>query len=200
VPCSSASAWHNAARRGKRQAAFDDFIAAAEWLCVEGITSPEQLAIFGGSNAGLLVGAVLTQRPELFGAVLCVAPLLDMVRYEKFDDAKRWRHEYGSVDIADDFLALHAYSPYHHIEEKVDYPPVLFVSGDKDDRCNPAHVRKMAALLQHRDAQTRPILVDYSSDRGHYPVLPLSIRIESLTRRIAFLCRELKVNTVRRIL
>jgi prolyl oligopeptidase len=186
-------AWHNAGRRGKRQNAFDDFIAAAEWLCAERVTTPKRLAIFGGSNAGLLVGAVLTQRPELFGAVLCIAPLLDMVRYEKFDQAARWRHEYGSVDDVEDFRSLHAYSPYHHVEDNIDYPSVLFISGDSDDRCNPAHVRKMAASLQQRGARTHPILVDYSRDRGHSPVLPLSVRIESLARRIMFLCRTLNI-------
>jgi prolyl oligopeptidase len=186
-------AWHDAARRGRRQNAFDDFISAAEWLCAEGVTTPERLAIFGGSNAGLLVAAVLTQRPELFGAVLCVCPLLDMIRYEKFDHASLWRHEYGSVDNAEDFRSLYAYSPYHHVKDDVDYPSVLFISGDKDDRCNPAHVRKMACRLQQRDAQTRPILVDYSHDRGHSPVLPLSVRIESLARRITFLCRALNI-------
>jgi prolyl oligopeptidase len=190
-------AWHDAAKRGRRQNAFDDFIAAAEWLCAEGVTTPERLGIFGGSNAGLLVGAVMTQRPELFGAVLCVAPLLDMVRYERFDRASRWRHEYGSVDNAEDFHTLHAYSPYHHIEDDVDYPSVLFISGDRDDRCNPAHVRKMAARLQQRDVQTNPIFVDYSRDRGHSPVLPLSVRIESLARRIIFLCRALNITQQR---
>jgi prolyl oligopeptidase len=186
-------AWHDAGRRCMRQNTFDDFIAAAEWLCTEGITTSARLAIFGGSHAGLLVGAVLTQRPELFGAVLCIAPLLDMVRYERFDQAARWRHEYGSADNAEEFRALHAYSPYHHVEDAVDYPSVLFVSGDKDDRCNPAHVRKMATRLQQRDAQTHPILVDYSRDRGHSPALPLSVRIESLARRITFLCRALNI-------
>jgi prolyl oligopeptidase len=187
------NAWHDAGRKNLRQNSFDDFIAAAEWLCANGITTQEKLAIFGGSNAGLLVGAVLTQRPELFRAILCIAPLLDMVRYETFDQAARWRHEYGTVDIVDEFRALHAYSPYHRIEDDRDYPPVLFISGDSDDRCNPAHVRKMAARLQQRSSQTRPILVDYSRDRGHSPVLPLSARIESLARRITFLCRELHI-------
>jgi prolyl oligopeptidase len=188
--------WHDAGRQRMRQNSFDDFIVVAEWLSAEGITVPERLGIFGGSNAGLLVGAVLTQRPELFGAVLCIAPLLDMVRYEKFDQAARWQHEYGSADDAEGFCALHAYSPYHHIDDDRDYPPVLFISGDSDDRCNPAHVRKMAARLLHRNAQTHPILVDYSRDRGHSPVLPLSVRVESLARRITFLCRELNVQTV----
>jgi prolyl oligopeptidase len=186
-------AWHEAANGANRQNAFDDFIAAAEWLCAKGFTTPRKLAIFGGSNAGLLVGAVLTQRPELFGAVLCVAPLLDMVRYEKFDLAARWRHEYGSVDNPEDFRALLAYSPYHNIKDDTNYPSVLFISGDKDQRCNPAHVRKMAAWLQQRDAQTCPVLVDYSRDRGHSPGLPLSVRIESLARRITFLCGALNV-------
>jgi prolyl oligopeptidase len=186
-------AWHDAGRARNRQAAFDDFIAAAEWLCNQAITTPLQLGIFGGSNSGLLVGAMMTQRPDLFGAVLCIAPLLDMVRYESFDQAVKWRREYGTVEDPEDFQALHAYSPYHHVAEDVDYPATLFVSGDKDDRCNPAHTRKMAALLQERPAQKSPIIVDYSTERGHSPVLPLSDRVSALARRIAFLCRELHI-------
>lgn len=173
---------------------IDDFIAAAVWLCSEGITSPSQLAIFGGSNSGLLVCAAMTQRPDLFRAVLCIAPLLDMVRYECFDNAARWRTEYGTVEDPDDFRALLAYSPYHRVEETVNYPATLFVTGDKDDRCNPAHVRKMAAKLQNCTAQQNPILVDYSEQRGHVPALPLSVRIDALARRIAFLCRELSLD------
>lgn len=187
-------AWHDAGRARKRQAGFDDFIAAAEWLCREGLTSTQQIAIFGGSNSGLLVGAAMTQRPDLFRAVLCLAPLLDMLRYEQFDQAAKWQHEYGTVEEAEDFHALHAYSPYHHVQDGIDYPAVLFVSGDKDDRCNPAHVRKMASRLQENSVQTRSILVDYSQERGHSPVLPLSLRTEALARRIAFLCRELNIS------
>jgi prolyl oligopeptidase len=183
--------WHEAGRARNRQTAIDDFIAAAKWLCAEGITIPSKLAIFGGSNSGLLVGAAMTQRHELFRAVLCIAPLLDMVRYEHFDQAAKWQTEYGSVGNAEDFYALHAYSPYHHVRRNVDYPATLFVSGDRDDRCNPAHVRKMAARLQERAAQNNPILVDYSAERGHSPVLPLSVRIDALTRRLAFLLKEL---------
>jgi prolyl oligopeptidase len=185
--------WHDAARQRNRQTAFDDFIAAAEWLCSKRITTPQQLAIFGGSNSGLLVGAAMTQRPDLFRAVLCISPLLDMVRYELFDQAGRWAREYGTVIDPDDFAALNAYSPYHHVAEGINYPSVLFVSGDKDDRCNPAHVRKMAARLQEDNVQTSAVIVDYSEERGHSPVLPLSVRIDSLARRIAFLCRELKL-------
>jgi prolyl oligopeptidase len=186
-------AWHDAGRARKRQTAIDDFISAAEWLCAEGITAPSKLAIFGGSNSGLLVAAAMTQRPDLFRAVLCIAPLLDMVRYEHFDRAARWQLEYGSADNAEDFYALHAYSPYHHVQENADYPATLFVSGDQDDRCSPAHVRKMAARLQERAAQRNPILVDYSAERGHSPTLPLSVRIDALARRLAFLCRELRI-------
>ena len=186
-------AWHEAARGRKRQASIDDFIAGAEWLCDNKLTSPEMLAIFGGSNSGLLVGAAMTQRSGLFRAVLCIAPLLDMVRYEQFGFASRWKREYGTVDNADDFRALHSYSPYHRIEEEIDYPAVLFVSGDQDDRCSPAHVRKMAARLQGRPVQQRPVVVDYSEQRGHSPELPLSVRTEALTRRIAFLLHELKI-------
>jgi prolyl oligopeptidase len=184
-------AWHEAARRENRQVSFDDFIAAAEWLCAEDLTTPEKLGIFGGSNSGLLVGAAMTQRPGLFHAVLCIAPLLDMLRYETFDQAAKWRNEYGSVKDAECFKALYAYSPYHHVADEVNYPAILFVSGDRDERCNPAHVRKMAARLQERTVQKNPILVDYSEQRGHSPALPLSVRVEALARRVAFLCREL---------
>jgi prolyl oligopeptidase len=186
-------AWHDAGRTRKRQAAFDDFIGAAEWLCQQGVTTPKLLGIFGSSNSGLLVGAVMTQRPELFGAVVCVSPLLDMVRYEAFDRAAQWRSEYGTTDDPEDFKALFAYSPYHRVADDVNYPATLFVSGDKDERCNPAHVRKMAALLQERPAQRSPVIVDYSQERGHSPVLPLSIRVRALARRIAFLCREQQI-------
>jgi len=186
-------AWHEAARGRHRQVAFDDFIFAAEWLCAQHLTNPDKLAIFGGSNSGLLVGVAMTQRPDLFRAVLCIAPLLDMVRYQRFDQAHKWQHEYGTIDDPQDFRVLHAYSPYHHVHDDVNYPSTLFVSGDKDNRCNPAHTRKMSGRLQERTAQKNPILVDYSLERGHSPVLPLSVRIEALTRRIAFLCRELGI-------
>jgi prolyl oligopeptidase len=188
------SGWHEAARRCNRQAAYDDFLAAAEWLSENNVTRPEQLGIFGGSNAGLLVAVAMTQRPDLFSAVLCLAPILDMVRYEKFGDARKWVSEHGTVDDPDEFRALYAYSPYHRVVEHQNYPAILFVTGDKDGQCDPAHTRKMAARLQTRDAQSNPILVDYNRERGHSAVLPLSIRIEALTRRIAFLSKELGVS------
>jgi prolyl oligopeptidase len=184
-------AWHKAGRGRHRQVAIDDFIGATEWLAGWNTLSPRLVGAFGGSNGGLLVAAAMTQRPDLFQAVLCIAPLLDMVRHERFDQARKWRQEYGTVDDAEDFDALYRYSPYHHIEEDVNYPPLLFVTGDRDDRCNPAHVRKMVARLQSRPAQTNSILVDYSAERGHAPVLPLTVRIEALVRRIVFLAKGL---------
>jgi prolyl oligopeptidase len=185
--------WHDAGRGRNKQSSFDDFLAAAEWLCQRGVTTPQQLAIFGGSHSGLLVGVAMTQRPDLFRAVLCIAPLLDMIRYEHFDQATKWTEEYGSVTNEDDFKVLYSFSPYHHVRRDVTYPAVLFVSGDKDDRCNAAHVRKMAARLMENPVQRNPILLDYSNERGHSPVLPFNIRVEALTRRIAFLCRELNL-------
>jgi len=186
--------WHEAARGRKRQVAFDDFIAAAEWLQNQGISSARNTAIFGGSNSGLLVGAAMIQRPDLFQAVLCIAPLLDMVRYESFGEAERFKAEYGTVKDAEDFHALYAYSPYHRIANDVNYPATLFVTGDKDSVCDAAHTRKMAARLQERSTQSNPILVDYSLNRGHTPVLPLSVRVDALTHRIAFLCRGLNIS------
>jgi prolyl oligopeptidase len=187
-------AWHEAGRGRNRQTSFNDFIAAAEWLMREGFTTPQQLAIFGSSHGGLLVGAAMMQRPNLFRAVLCMSALLDMVRYEQFDRAARWKREYGTAQIKEDFQALCAISPYHWAMDSKNFPAVLFVSGDKDDRCNPAHTRKMAARLAENWIGANPVLVDYSSERGHSPVLPLQIRIDALARRIAFLCRELNLS------
>jgi prolyl oligopeptidase len=185
--------WREAARGRHRQVAFDDFVAAALWLCQERITTPAHLAIFGGSNSGLLVGAAITQRPDLFRAAICIAPLLDMVRYEQFDRATKWRKEYGTVQDVSDFAAMYRYSPYHRVDSHTNYPATLFVSGDKDDRCNPSHARKMVARLQDRTCQTNPILLDYSQERGHSPSLPLAIRVAMVTRQAAFLCNELGI-------
>lgn len=183
--------WHEAARGIRKQVSFDDFVAATEWLYQQGLISDRKLAIFGGSHAGLLVAAAMTQRPELYRAVLCTAPILDMIRYERFGRASKWRDEYGTPVNKADFQALFAYSPYHHVRDEVNYPAVLFVTGDQDDRCDPAHVRKMAARLEGRPAQLNPVLVDYSRERGHSPVLPLTVRTGALARRIAFFMREL---------
>jgi len=185
--------WHKAAKRHYRQRAYDDFLAAAEWLIATGRTSPDQFAIFGGSNSGLLVGVALTQRPDLFRAVVCMVPILDMLRYHLFDNAHVWRDEFGSSEDPDDFAALLRYSPYHHVRHGVTYPATLIVSGDADQNCNPLHARKMVAELQTANSSQHPILMDYNRFRGHSPVLPLSDRIEALTDRMAFLCCELQV-------
>jgi prolyl oligopeptidase len=184
-------AWHYAGRARNRQTAFDDFLAAAE--SIRANEDVQRLAIFGGSNSGLLVAVALTQGPAFFCAVLCVAPLLDMVRYEQFDRAIQWQQEYGSAENREDFEVLYSYSPYHHVGDDVDYPATMFVAGDKDDRCSPAHARKMVARMSERVVQKSPVLLDYSEERGHSPVLPLSVRVEALTRRIAFLLKELNL-------
>ena len=186
--------WHEAAKRRKRQVAFDDFICAAEWLIETGLTEPTRLAIFGGSNSGLLVGAAMTQRPDLFRAVVCMVPMLDMLRYHLFDNAHYWKDELGTAEDPDDFAALLSYSPYHRIQEGVSYPATMIVSGDSDQTCNPLHARKTIARLQAANVSEHPILLDYSRYRGHSPVLPLGERIEALTDRMAFLCHQLELS------
>jgi prolyl oligopeptidase len=186
--------WHNAAKRRNRQVAIDDFVAAAEWLVETGRTRPDKLAIFGGSNAGLLVGAALTQCPELFRAVVCMVPLLDMLRYHLFDSAHVWADEFGTADEPDDFIALARYSPYHQIRNGVVYPATMIVSGDADQNCNPLHSRKMTARLQAANTSDSPIVLEYSRFRGHSPVLPLSERVDALTDRMAFLCHNLDLS------
>jgi len=186
--------WHNAARRRNRQVAIDDFLAAAEWLIEKRRTGPEKLAIFGGSNSGLLVGAALTQRPDLFLAVVCMVPLLDMLRYHLFDNAHVWVDEFGTADDPDDFTALARYSPYHQVRDGVAYPGTMLVSGDADRNCNPLHARKMTARLQAANTSDNPIVLDYSKFRGHSPVLPLSERVDALTDRMAFLCDQLRLS------
>jgi prolyl oligopeptidase len=186
--------WHNAAKRRNRQTAYDDFLCAAEWLIQSGRTTQGKLAIFGGSNSGLLVGAALTQRPDLFRAVVCMAPMLDMLRYHLFDNAHVWRDEFGTADDPDDFAALATYSPYHRVHQGVAYPATMFISGDADKSCNPLHARKMTARLQAANASGNPIFLDYSKFRGHSPVLPFSERIHGLTDRVAFLCDQLQLS------
>jgi prolyl oligopeptidase len=185
--------WHNAAKRRNRQTAYDDFLSAVEWLVKTERSTPERLAIFGGSNSGLLVAAAMTQRPDLFRAVVCMVPILDMLRYHLFDNAHIWREEYGTADDPDDFAVLASYSPYHRIRQGAAYPATMIVSGDADKNCNPLHARKMTARLQAANSSPYPILLDYNKFRGHSPVLPLSERIESLTDRMAFLCDQLHV-------
>lgn len=184
-------AWHQAAKRRKRQVAVDDFVSAAAWLMESGRTDRTKLAIFGGSNSGLLVGAAMTQRPDLFRAVVCMFPMLDMLRYHLFDNAYVWQEEFGTADDPEDFAALLRHSPYHNVREGTAYPAVMMVSGDSDQNCNPMHARKMTAWLQAANVSDSPILLDYDCHRGHSPVLPLGERVRALTDRMAFLCDQL---------
>ena len=186
--------WHDAAKGRRRQVAFDDFISAAEWLIANGRTDPGRFAIFGGSNSGLLVAAAMTQRPDLFKAVLCMVPLLDMLRYHLFDGAQISQDEFGTADDPDDFATLLGYSPYHNVRDGEKYPATMIVSGDADQNCNPLHARKMTARLQAANQSETPILLDYSPHRGHSPVLPLGERVEALSDRMAFLCDQLKLS------
>lgn len=160
-------AWHRAGMLGAKQNVYDDFHAAAERLVAGGWTTSDRLVASGGSNGGLLVGVALTQRPDLFAGVVCSAPLLDMVRYEKFGLGSTWNVEYGSADVPEDLEWLLAYSPYHHVGEGVDYPATLFTVFDGDSRVDPLHARKMCAALQHATSGSRPILLRAEGDVGH---------------------------------
>ncbi|HID94090.1 MAG TPA: S9 family peptidase [bacterium (Candidatus Stahlbacteria)] len=183
--------WHRAGMLENKQNVFDDFIAAAEWLIENNYTNPSKLAISGGSNGGLLVGAALTQRPDLFQAVVCAYPLLDMIRYHKFLVAKFWVSEYGSAEAPDQFKYLYAYSPYHNVKEGTEYPAVLFITGDADTRVAPLHARKMTALLQSATASDRPVLLLYDTKSGHSGGRPLSKQIEDETDEMSFLFWQL---------
>ena len=162
--------WHRAGMRAHKQHVFDDFHAAAEKLIADGWTFGSQLAIMGGSNGGLLVGAAVTQRPDLAAAAVCSAPLLDMIRYEQFGLGETWNDEYGTAAIAEEFDWLRAYSPYHHVRDGVRYPAVLFTVFDGDTRVDPLHARKMCAALQHATSSPfseRPILLRREANVGH---------------------------------
>jgi prolyl oligopeptidase len=162
--------WHRAGMLGNKQNVFDDFHAAGEWLLEQGWTSRDRLAVSGGSNGGLLVGAAATQRPDLFAAVVCSAPLLDMVRYEKFGLGATWNVEYGSADDPEQLGWLLGYSPYHRVVDGTAYPAVLFTVFDSDTRVDPLHARKLCAALQHAtsaDPAARPILLRREKDVGH---------------------------------
>ncbi|MEV0616951.1 prolyl oligopeptidase family serine peptidase [Nonomuraea sp. NPDC050404] len=159
--------WHRAGMLANKQNVFDDFHAAAEHLIATGVTTPDRLGISGGSNGGLLVGAALTQRPDLYAAVVCSAPLLDMIRYEKFGLGATWAVEYGSAEDPEQFGWLSAYSPYHHVQESVAYPATLFTVFQSDTRVHPLHAWKMCAALQHASTGDRPVLLRNETEVGH---------------------------------
>jgi len=169
--------WHRQGKGSQKTNVFDDFIAAADLLFAQGLTQPRHLGILGGSNGGLLVGAAMTQHPERFGAVVCMVPLLDMVRYHRFGRGPLWIDEYGSADQTNAFDTLFAYSPYHHIESHTPYPPMLMVSAQRDDRVDPLHARKFVAALQAGD-RTSPVLFWNEQNGGHGGADALSRRIE----------------------
>lgn len=185
--------WHDAGKLDKKQNVFDDFIAAAEYLIDEKITSPGKLAIKGGSNGGLLVGACLTQRPDLFGAALPGVGVLDMLRYHQFTIGRAWKLEYGSADDPEQFKTLLAYSPLHNIKSGAQYPPTLVTTGDHDDRVVPAHSYKFAAELQRAQAGDAPILIRIDVSAGHGGGKPTTKMIEESADTLAFLVRVLNM-------
>jgi prolyl oligopeptidase len=187
--------WHRAGMLDKKQNVFDDFIGAAEFLISQKYTDKDHLAIRGGSNGGLLMGAALTQRPDLYRAVVCQVPLLDMLRYQNFQIAKLWIPEYGSSEDPKQFDWLYAYSPYHHVKQGTEYPSILFMTADTDTRVDPMHAKKMAALMQAEAANgrshERPILLRIDTKAGHGAGKPIAKQIEDLTDVYSFLFWQL---------
>jgi prolyl oligopeptidase len=189
--------WHRAGMLDKKQNVFDDMIAAAEHLIAEKYTDSKHLAIQGGSNGGLLMGAMITQRPDLFRAVVCQVPLLDMLHYQNFQVARLWVPEYGTAENPVQFKWLYAYSPYHHVKAGAEYPAVLFMTADFDTRVDPMHAKKMAALMQaeakNGRSKTRPILLRIESKAGHGAGKPVAKQIEEFTDVYSFLFWQLGV-------
>ena len=180
-------AWHEAGMKTRKQTVFDDFIAAAEYLIANHWTRPERLAINGGSNGGLLIGAVEEQRPELFGAAVAQVGVMDMLRFREFTVGKAWESDYGSVDDPAQFHALLAYSPVHNVRAGVAYPPTLIMTGDHDDRVFPAHSFKFAAAMQHADPEGRPLLLRVETRAGHGQGMPTAKRIEEVVDMQSFI-------------
>jgi prolyl oligopeptidase len=179
--------WHQGGMKLKKQNVFDDFIAAAEWLIANKYTSTPKLAIGGGSNGGLLVGAAMTQRPDLFGAALPAVGVMDMLRFQKFTIGWAWVSDYGSAENAEDFKALYAYSPLHNIKPGTSYPPTMVITADHDDRVWPGHSFKFAAALQAAQAGDAPVLIRIETKAGHGAGKPTSKIIEEIADRWAFL-------------
>jgi prolyl oligopeptidase len=182
--------WHRAGMRKNKQNVFDDFIASAEFLIQKGYTRSDRLVIHGRSNGGLLVGAAMIQRPDLFRVVLCGVPLLDMLRYHRFGSGKTWIEEYGSADDAEDFKAIYAYSPYHHVKEGTRYPSLLLLTADSDDRVDPMHARKFGALMQHASAGGR-VLVRVEANSGHGGADKVKSLVEERADTYAFAWSEI---------
>jgi prolyl oligopeptidase len=189
--------WHQGGMKLKKQNVFDDFIAAAEWLIANKYTSTPKLAIGGGSNGGLLVGAALTQRPDLFGAAIPAVGVMDMLRFQKFTIGWAWVSDYGSSDNPDDFKALYAYSPLHNIKPGTSYPPTMITTADHDDRVWPGHSFKFAAAMQAAQAGDAPILIRIETKAGHGAGKPTSKIIEEIADRWAFLVKVLETKAAK---
>jgi len=187
-------AWHQAGMHAKKQNVFDDFIAAGEWLIANKYTATPKLAIFGGSNGGLLVGAVLNQRPDLFGAAMPAVGVMDMLRFHKFGFGTQWVGEYGSPDNPEDFAVLQKYSPLHNIRKGAQYPPTLITTADHDDRVMPGHSLKYAATLQQAQEGPAPLLIRIETRAGHGAGMPTAKRIDEWVDRLAFLKQTLGMN------
>lgn len=183
--------WHRAGMLENKQRVFDDFIAAAEFLVAEGYTRPDKLAAVGGSNGGLLVGAAMVQRPDLFRAIVCSVPLLDMVRYHHFGSGMTWTQEYGSADDPGQFRALYAYSPYHGLVPGTSYPALLMLSADSDDRVDPMHARKFAAAVRHASSAPHAVLLRVGRNSGHTGADLVKEQVEQQADQFAFLLHEL---------
>jgi prolyl oligopeptidase len=187
-------AWHQAGMKANKQNVFDDFIAAAEWLISNKYTSTPKLAIYGGSNGGLLIGAVLNQRPDLFGAAMPAVGVMDMLRFQKFGYGMSWTQEYGSPDNAEDFKVIRRYSPLHTIRPGTQYPATLITTSDHDDRVMPGHSLKYAAALQQAQEGPAPILLRVETRAGHGAGKPTSKQIDEWADRMIFLKTALKMN------
>ncbi|MGD1864756.1 MAG: prolyl oligopeptidase family protein [Phormidesmis sp.] len=187
-------AWHQQGIKTSKQNVFDDFIGAGEWLIGHKYTKSEKLAIAGGSNGGLLVGACLTQRPDLFGAALPAVGVLDMLRFNKFTIGWAWESDYGSPQNEDEFNALYAYSPLHNLKPGNEYPPTMITTADHDDRVVPAHSFKFAAALQAAHTGDNPVLIRIETKAGHGAGKPTAKQIEEATDKWAFLAHELGVD------
>ena len=190
--------WHHAGMFEKKQNVFDDFYSAAEYLIANKYTSPQHFAIYGRSNGGLLMGAAMTQRPDLFSAVLCGYPLLDMLRYRKFEQGSHWTTEYGSPENEQQFKYLLKYSPYQNVKPGTKYPAVMFFTGDDDTRVDPLHARKMTAILQADSAGGRPILLHYGLSNGHSSGVSIDQKIQDDTDMLTFLWTETGQSTPRK--
>jgi prolyl oligopeptidase len=187
--------WHEAGIKTKKQNVFDDFIAAAEYLIGAGYTNNEKLAIYGGSNGGLLVGACMTQRPELFGACIPAVGVLDMIRFDLFTIGWAWRSDYGyPAENEDEFLANLAYSPYHNLQQGACYPATLITTADHDDRVVPAHSFKYAAALQYAQGCDNPVLIRIETRAGHGAGTPITKVIERYADQFAFLIKNLHMD------